>query len=163
MREMPALTLPDFDVQPFIMTLSAKVDGAPYAVFAELSDPSLWFPTMRRSVWKTGATSGVGAEREVDLIGFGRFRERMLVWDQDQRIAFTMIRTTSPLFEQLGEDVRIDNDSTVEWRIVGRPTRLGRALLPALQPLVRAISRRALRNLNARVRSYPHQRGRDAS
>ena len=157
MRELLALRLAEFDAQPFALSMTAKLDAPPYAVFAELADPSLWFPTMRRSVWKTGATSGVDAEREVDVIGFGRFRERMLAWDASERVAFTMIGSTSPLFVQLGEDFQIESDSRIRWRLVGRPTVLGRALVPALRPIVRAMFRRALDNLEKRAAAYPQQ------
>ena len=162
MRDMPALSLAEFETQPFQMTLTGKIDAPAYAVFAELSDPSLWYPLMRRSRWMTGATSGVGAEREVDVIGFGRFRERMLAWDPGERVAFTMIRSTSPLFVQLGEDIRVGKDGSVEWRAVGRLTRLGRALAPALRAPMRMVLLRGLRNLEQRAASYP-ARGRDAS
>ena len=74
MRSMTPVALDDFAEQPFRFTATAKLDADPLAVFAELSDMSLWFPLMRRSVWKTGATSGVGAEREVDIRSFGKFR-----------------------------------------------------------------------------------------
>ena len=95
MRSMTPLALADYDEQPFRFTATAKLDADPLAVFAELGDMSLWFPLMRRSVWKTGATSGVGAEREVDITTFGKFRERMLAWDTGARVAFTMTATTT--------------------------------------------------------------------
>src|SRR6266536_3215195 len=107
MRSMPPLALDDFDGQRFRLTATAKLDADPIAVFAELGDMSLWFPLMRRSVWKTGATSGVGAEREVEIRAFGKFRERMLAWDIGSRVAFTIIGTTSPLVAQMGEEWRV--------------------------------------------------------
>ncbi|HET6585221.1 MAG TPA: SRPBCC family protein, partial [Nannocystaceae bacterium] len=110
MRSMTPVALDDFDEQPFRFTATAKLDADPLAVFAELGDPSLWFPLMRRSVWKTGATSGVDAEREVDMVGFGRFRERMLAWEPGARVAFTMTRTTSPLVARMAEDWQLSRD-----------------------------------------------------
>ena len=79
MRRMDPMTLADAAAAPFRFSAAVLLDADIHAVFEELRDPSLWFPMMRRSVWHTGATSGVGAERIVDITGFGRFHERMLV------------------------------------------------------------------------------------
>ena len=70
MRSWPRSRSTMFDAQapfPRVGGDRHSLDADPLAVFAELRDPSLWFPLMRRSVWHTGATSGVGAEREVDI------------------------------------------------------------------------------------------------
>src|SRR4051794_12143525 len=97
MRTLVPLALGDLESQPFRFSATAKLDADPLSVFAELRDPSLWFPLLHKSVWKTGATSGVDAEREVSLRTFGVFRERMLAWDEGERVTFSMTKTTSPL------------------------------------------------------------------
>ena len=168
MRELTALSLDELDAQPFRLTMRAKLDADPLAVFGELADPSIWFPLMRRSVWKSGATSGVGALREVDMIGFGRFRERMLAWDHGERprvtdrsgpseywgrIAFTMIGTTSPLIDRMAEDFRVTGDG-LEWTVAATPSRAGRFVTPALRPILRVMFARAAANLQKRVASY---------
>lgn len=157
MRELTALSLDELDAQPFHLTMRAKLDADPLAVFGELADPSIWFPLMRRSVWKSGATSGVGALREVDMIGFGRFRERMLAWDHGERVAFTMIGTTSPLIDRMAEDFRVTRDG-LEWTVAATPSRAGRVVTPALRPILRVMFARAAANLQKRVARYEPER-----
>lgn len=163
MRDMVPMTLDDAAAAPFRVAVTTLLDADPHAVFAELGDPSLWFPMMRRSVWRTGATSGVGAEREVDVLGFGRFRERMLVWEPGARVAFTMIATTSPLIARMSEDWRMsraDGRTRVEAIITASPTTLGRLAQPVLRRVVATVFAGATRSLGKRASRYP--RGKQA-
>lgn len=166
MRSMTPVALDEYDEQPFRFTATAKLDADPIAVFAELGDMSLWFPLMRRSVWKTGATSGVGAEREVDVMTFGRFRERMLAWDAGERVAFTMTGTTSPLMERMAEEWRISREdiyTRLDWIVVGKPTLLGRAATPALRGILRLIFMRACGNLQKRAGTFKREHAKEVS
>jgi hypothetical protein len=166
MRSMPPLALEDFEVQPFRFTATTKLDADPLAVFAELGDPSLWFPMMRRSVWKTGATSGVDAEREVDVLGFGKFRERMLAWEPGARVAFTMIGTTSPLMEVMGEDWRVSREdifTRLDWIVVAKPTLLGRAATLPLRGILRVMFMRSCGNLQKRAGTFKRERAKEVS
>jgi hypothetical protein len=166
MRSMHPLALDNFDAQPFRFTATAKLDADPLAVFAELGDPSLWFPMMRRSVWKTGATSGVNAEREVDMLGFGKFRERMLAWDPGERVAFTMIGTTSPLMDVMGEDWRLGREdifTRLDWIVVAKPTLIGRAATLPLRGILRAMFMRACGNLQKRAGSFKREHAKEVS
>ncbi len=172
MRSMTPVALDEYDEQPFRFTATAKLDADPIAVFAELGDMSLWFPLMRRSVWKTGATSGIGAEREVDVMTFGRFRERMLAWDrpdptaESARVAFTMIGTTSPLMNRMAEDWRVSREdiyTRLDWIVVGTPTLLGRAATPALRGILRLIFLRACGNLQKRAGTFKRERAKEVS
>jgi hypothetical protein len=166
MRSMTPIALDEYDEQPFRFTATAKLDADPIAVFAELGDMSLWFPLMRRSVWKTGATSGVGAEREVVVRTFGTFRERMLAWDAGSRVAFTMTGTTSPLVERMAEDWRVSRDdiyTRLDWIVVAKPTLLGRAATPALKAVLRMIFVRACGNLQKRAGTFKRERAKEVS
>ena len=166
MRSMTPLALDDFEQQPFRFTATAKLDADPLAVFAELSDMSLWFPLMRRSVWKTAATSGVGAEREVEVRTFGKFRERMLAWDKGERIAFTMIGTTSPLVDAMAEDWRVSREdiyTRLDWTVVARPSRIGRTITPALRAILRLMFMRAAGNLQKRAGTFKGERAKEVS
>lgn len=166
MRIMPPIELVDYDEQPFRFTATAKLDADPLAVFAELADMSPWFPMMRRSVWKTAATSGVGAEREVEVRAFGVFRERMLAWDKGARIAFTMTETTSPLVAQMAEDWRIareDIGTRIDWIVVARPTLLGRVATPMLKAVLRGIFMRGCGKLQKRAGTFKREHAKEVS
>jgi hypothetical protein len=163
MRDMAPMELSDVAAAPFRFKAAIRLDAEPAAVFEELRDPSLWFPLMRRSVWHTGATSGVGAERIVEIAGFGRFHERMLVWEPGVRVAFTMIGTTSPLAARMLEDYqlsRIDGQTRLDWIVAAHPTVLGRVLTPATRGTLAMMARGIRRNLSRRAGAYP--RGKQA-
>ena len=163
MRSMDPMTLADAAAAPFRFTAALLFDADIHAVSEELRDPSQWFPLMRRSVWHTGATSGVGAERIVEITGFGRFHERMLVWEQDSRVAFTMIGTTSPLAARILEDyrlTRVDGKTRLDWVFAAYPTALGRVLTPLTRATLRMMAAGIQRNLGRRAASYP--RGKQA-
>lgn len=157
MRKLTPLELHEFDSQPFRVAGGAQLDADPHLVFAELADPSLWFPLMRRSVWKTGATSGVGSEREINHAIFGRARERMLAWDHDVRVAFTMIEMTSPFVDQMGEEwlvSREDGVTRLDFKVIATPSRLGRLATPVLRKMLEQMFSRAVINIGKRAANY---------
>jgi len=155
MRALTPLALAEFDDAPFRVAASYHVAGTPEALFAELGDPSKWFPLMKRCVWITAETGGVNAERDVTLTGFGTFRARMLAWDANQRVAFTMVATTSGMVGQLAEDLRLspDGDGTrLDWTMCGRSRGVGRAIQPLLRVTLRQLMNRAAKQLGELVR-----------
>lgn len=157
MRKLAPLSLEEFETQPFRIAGTAKLDADPLAVFAELGDPSLWFPLMTRSVWKTAATSGVGAEREISHRIFGRARERMLAWDIGARIAFTMTESDSPFVDRMGELWTLERDgiyTTWTYVFVATPSRIGRAFTPVLRRLLKMHFARGATNIQKRAGSY---------
>lgn len=150
---MRPVALDDFEAQPFRFRAIGRLRAEPLAVFAELGEMAPWFPLMRSCVW-TSAPGGVGAERDVDVIALGRFRERMLAWDPGSRVAFTMTATTTLLMARMAEDWRLSGESThtrLEWVVVGTPKRLGGVLAPALRVVLSLVFRRACRNLQQRA------------
>jgi len=163
MRDMVPMTLDDAAAAPVRVGGRCHFQADPHVVFEELRDPSLWFPLMRRSVWHTGATSGVNAEREIDHPVLGRFRERMLVWDDGRRMTFTMLATSSPFIARALEDwqLRAEGGGTVvEWVVAGYPTAVGRVAAPALRATLRILFTGATRRLGRRAAAYP--RGKQA-
>jgi hypothetical protein len=154
MRSLAPLSLSELDAAPFQVTASMRLDADPLAVFNELRDPSLVFALIRRSVWHTAATGGVNAERDIDVLGFGRFREHMLAWDPGERMAFTMIATTSPLIEQMAEDFHITPAGSgvrLDWHVAARLTLRGRLISPGLRLSLRAMFAQARLALQKRA------------
>jgi len=152
MRELTPVSLEELETTRY--RYSSMLRATPDAVFAELGDPSLWFALLHHSVWKSGATSGVGAQREVAVHGFGSFRERMLAWDPGERVAFTMIGTTSPLVARMAEDMIIEpleDGVRFHWNVVVTPTLLGRAIQPALGAILKGLFVRSAGNLAKRT------------
>lgn len=157
MRTLTPLSLDELETQPFRISGTAQLDADPLAVFAELGDPSLWFPLMRRSVWKTAATGGVGAEREIQHAIFGRARERMLAWDPGERVSFTMTQVSTPLVDRMGEEWLLSRESIytrLDWIVVATPSRLGRFATPALRRILQVLFTRACTNIQKRAGSF---------
>ncbi len=78
------------------------------AVFATFSNEASW------ETWVLGAefdylagqTEGVGTTRIAHLMG-SNLEEKFFVWQQDQRVAFTVVRGDNPLFQSFVEDLQL--------------------------------------------------------
>jgi hypothetical protein len=142
MRDMEPMTLAEIETAPFRVNKTARFEASPDALFAELVDPQrwlAWFPLMYRAAWITPKTSGVGAEREVALRVFGKYRERMLAWDPGERFAFTMTGSTSPLVSRMAEDWRLSREGNgvrLDWTVGAYPSALGKLGAPALKAVL---------------------------
>jgi hypothetical protein len=157
MRALSPLSLEQLETQPFRISGTAHLDADPLAVFAELGDPSLWFPLMRRSVWKTAATSGVGAEREIVHAVLGRARERMLAWEPGECVAFTMTEATTPFANRIGERWRLEREgiyTRVDWLFVATLTRTGRLAAPVMRQMMRLLFMRGCMKIGKRAGSF---------
>jgi hypothetical protein len=162
---MLPLTVGDFDHAPFHFTVSGLLSAPSAAVFAELADPSPWFPLMSRSAWH-GRAGGVGAEREVSVRLFGAFKETMLVWEPHARIVFTMTATSSPLVDRMGEEFKVTPElggSRLDWTVVLHPTRVGRVAAPALRKILARMFTFYRPRLERRAAAPTHDHGTHAS
>jgi uncharacterized protein YndB with AHSA1/START domain len=155
-RALPPTDLAFFDDAPLRIPARATLAAPPARVWAALAEPGSWpgwFPLMTRAAWSTDAIARVGAEREVALRLLGRFRERMIAWEPERRVAFTMVGSTSPMARRLAEDYRLAPDgaggTTLDWVFAAEPTALGALARPGLVPMMRGIFARAGRRLGA--------------
>ena len=165
MHDIAPMSLGEFDSAPFVVSSVTVLDAPLDAVFVELGDPSGWFPLMKSSTWQ-GRVGGVGSAREVTVRTFGTFREEMLAWDLDRRVAFTMTRTNSPLVARMGEDFAIravPGGTELAWRMVGHLTRPGRLIAPVLKIAVGRMAAIAGKRLARCARAAADLRGTHAS
>lgn len=156
MREIPPLTLSEFDAAPFQVAASRVLQAPIGAVFAELGDPSGWFPMMASSMW-VGRVGGVGGDRDVHVRTFGKFREHMIAWEPDRRVSFTMTQSSSPLVARMGEDfqLRADGGGTrLDWRMVIYPKTIARPLQPVLKIIVGRMAAIAVKRLERRAKAH---------
>lgn len=158
MKAMQPMTFGDFELAPFRVRLSGRVSAPPDVVWAEFEEPARWvdwFPMMHHAAWTSSSTRRAGAEREVALTVFGRFRERILAFDPGARFAFTMIESESPLVRRMAEDWTLERDGShtrLGWTVVATPTTLGRAGQPALRLVLRRMFGQAVSNLERVLR-----------
>jgi len=158
MRELTPVDLSWIEDAPVTVRTSTTLAAPPDRVFAAFADTAgwpRWFPLMTSAAWSDGQ-SCVGAEREVALRAFGRFRERILAFDPGRRFAFTMIGTTSPLMRRMGEDYRLSSDGAgtrFDWTMGAEPRGAAGALVPGLRVIMRRILARAARNLDGQLRA----------
>lgn len=143
MAKMAAMTPTDesfFRDAPQLIQQRISLGAEPDLVFAALADPRSWpkwFPLMNEAAWVGDKTSGVGAEREVNLRLLGRYRERMIVWEPGIRYAFTITASNSGMATSVSEDYRISPDgpgrSFLDWTFAAAP----RAWVKPVSPVVR--------------------------
>ena len=53
-----------------------------WEVLADFGGVARWAPTINHAVTTSEASSGVGCERECDVAGFGKVKERIVEWEE---------------------------------------------------------------------------------
>lgn len=162
MANMAPLTPADesfFRDAPQRIVQQISLGAEPDLVFEALADASSWpkwFPLMNEAAWVSDQTSGVGAEREVNLRLLGRFRERMIAWEPGERYAFTIVSSTSGMASTIGEDYRIRSDgpgrSLLDWTFAAAP----RSWVKPAAPIVKLAMTRLFAAAGPRLDRYLH-------
>ncbi len=158
MRDLTPVDLSWIETAPQVLRVSASFAAPPARVFEAFADAGgwpRWFPLMTSARWCGGATGGVGAEREVALRAFGRFRERFIAWEPGRRLAFTVVASTSPMLRKFGEDYQLTADGTgtrFDWIMGAEPRGIGKLAAPGLRLVMRRLLRRGAKNLDAVLR-----------
>ena len=153
MRTLEPITLDSFSSAPFLVTETLRLKASPGAVFDAFADAPMWtrwWPLMSSARWTNGE-GGLDSEREVSITALGRYRERFLAWERGVRFAFSMIGTTSPLIDQMGEDYRLFADgkgTRLEWTAVSWPRALGKATTPVTRLILSQMIRRGIPKLD---------------
>jgi hypothetical protein len=127
---------------PVTVTTHTFVAASRSDVFAAISgDPAGWgdwFPGFNHNGrWETPSPQGVGSIRVVNAFHTS-YRETILAWEQNERWAFRVDETSSPLFAAFAEDYRVADagpGTLLSWTVAFRPAglvRLGRPVFPAV-------------------------------
>jgi uncharacterized protein YndB with AHSA1/START domain len=154
-------TLAFVDRAPLTIRESLRIDAPPDRVFEAFADTASWprwFPLMTRCAWVDPSHTGLGAVREVSLVGLGVFRERFIAWTPGERFAFTMTEASGPFARALCEDfrfqpIRAGAATQIDWTLAAELRRLGRLARPVLEATMRRVVRRAARNLELELRN----------
>jgi hypothetical protein len=105
-------------------------------VWAELvSDQPLHWCRIARGHWTSPRPFGVGATKNITLLGLLTVKERYFLWEEGVRKAFYVSDASLPLFSAVAEDYvvesRGDAASTLTWRVAIKPSALGAPGAPA--------------------------------
>jgi uncharacterized protein YndB with AHSA1/START domain len=160
MFALRAETLEFIEQAPLSIRESLRIDAPPERVFEALADTASWprwFPLMTRCSWVDPSRTGLGAVREVSLVGLGVFRERFIAWTPGERFAFTMTEASGPFARALCEDFRLraapgGGATQIDWTLAAELRLLGRLARPALEATMRRVVRRAAQNLERDLR-----------
>lgn len=151
MQKLREETLAFVDTAPLRISESALVRESParvFGAFAEQAAWPTWFPLMRRCAWVDPKETGLGATREVFLVGLGTFREKFIAWEAERRFAFTITESSSPFAHAVCEDFRFqpaeDGRYThIDWTLAADPRLFGRVTRPIVEFTMRRVFRKS--------------------
>lgn len=145
---------------PLVLAFDALVDAPRGEVFsAVVADPSTWtwFPGITRGSYPDGPPLGVGSPRQV-TVGGATYLETVVAWDDPVRWAYRVDATGAPIARALVEEWTFGDDelrpgrTEVRWTFALDPSPLFRAVRFAAPAVMGPLFRRAMTNLEARLR-----------
>lgn len=154
---MKALELVDasfFIDAPVTVTTHVFVEAARSDVFAAISgDPAGWgdwFPGFDHGGrWESEPPYGVGSVRHVRAFRTD-YSETILAWDTDERWAFRVDATSSPMFAAFAEDYRLADagpGTLLSWTVAYRPSLVMRLATPVTPKVFGFIARKLAKDL----------------
>ncbi len=149
MRSLEPVEESFFREAPVVITNRNVLAAPRVAVFECIAgDPAGWgdwFPGFsHKGRWDTAPPHGIGSRRTVDAYR-SEYRETILAWDSNERWAFRVDATNSPLFEAFAEDYRLADaagGTELSWTVAYRPARAMRLAAPLARPTFRRMARR---------------------
>ncbi|MBI3784466.1 MAG: SRPBCC family protein [Deltaproteobacteria bacterium] len=119
------------------------------AAFCDAASWKKWFPNLRGALYEGLPPYGVGSIREAH-VGSTRWREEMLLVDQNQGIAWTVTRSTVPFAHALVESFELSdspNGTRVRWTFAMQPRLIARLGSPFAARVMGGVLQRAAKNL----------------
>jgi hypothetical protein len=143
-----------FREAPVVLTNRNLLQAPREAVFDCIcGDPAgwgNWFPGFSHNGrWETAPPHGVGSRRTVDAYR-SEYHETILAWDTNERWAFRVDATNSPLFTAFAEDYRLTDiagATELSWTVAYRPARAMRLAAPVAPQVFRRMARRMSQQL----------------
>ncbi|MGH2793644.1 MAG: SRPBCC family protein [Actinomycetota bacterium] len=151
---------PDFlATAPKRWAFQGRVEAPQETVFdAIAADPSTWtwFPGFSSGRYEGPGPHGIGSIREV-RVGPSIYRETIVAWDRPARWVYRVDSTTVPLAHALVEEWTVEPDgnsgSRVRWTFAVDPRAMFRVLGPMTPMVLGRVFRKAMRNLEAELRT----------
>lgn len=127
---------------PFRIVVKMPVNASAERAFATLEDGELWprwIAALRHVEWTSELPLTKGATRVVTMKNGAKIDERFIVWDQNERMGFTVVRATIPKIESFGELYELTptaNGCEIRWTfVVKMQSRAMQLLLRSAWPL----------------------------
>lgn len=141
---------------PVVHTCDAAVAAPCSAVFRALADPwswKDWFPNVQAASYAGAPPYGVGTIRQA-RVGRTHWIERMIAWDEPDRLAYTVIRSSVPFAHAQVECFELFDASSgtrVRWTLALEPRLLARLGTPLMPRVVTRLFQRAMNNLSTHL------------
>lgn len=109
---------------PFRIVVKMPVNASPESAFATLENGALWprwIAALRHVEWTSEVPLKKDATRVVTMKNGAKIDERFIVWDQNERMGFTVVRATIPKIESFGELYELMPTATgseIRWTFV---------------------------------------------
>jgi len=139
---------------PVLRATAAEVAAPRGRVFQALVDApgwSAWFPNVRSAEYTTPPPYGRGTIRVAEVAGT-RWEEEIIVWDDDRRWGWTVVRASVPLATaqvELFELTDTPAGTAIRWTLALEPRLIARLGAPFAERTIRRLWQRATRNLEA--------------
>ena len=123
------------ETSPFRIENDAIINAPPERVFEILTNgegQKEWFQDFVGFRWTSAEPHGAGSTREVELKMLA-VKERFLVWEPGERLAFTVTAITLPVVSRMIEDMqfeRMGDRTRFRWTVHYTPTLAMRAVHP---------------------------------
>ena len=159
-HQLRAVGLDFVEHAPLRFVFGTDVGAPPAEVFAAISaDPSTWtawFPGFRDGGYEGPTPYGVGTRRWV-RVGRGGYYETMMAWDAPNRWTYRVDESDARVANALVEEWTISRQpgggSLVTWTFAVDPSPVLRLTGPLGSVVIGSLFRRAMRNLDRRIRS----------
>ena len=125
-----------------------------FEIFEEPESWTRWVPGIRRVEWTTPSPRGVGATRQVTLLGGAQIVEKFTVWEPGRALAFHVLEANQPIWTAFAESYALtptpSGGCRLTWTVAYEP----RDGFARVHPFVRPAMRAALKGFLLLLRRY---------
>jgi hypothetical protein len=143
------------DSAPLRLTFAGTLTAPPATVFdaiaREVTTLPRWYGAVASAEYAGDAPYGVGTKRRVKLLGGVSFHEELIAWDDPNRYAYRMERTTIPGIRAMAERWSVLDTpagTRVAWTVAVDAALPTAAAIRASAPGIAIATRRALGRLD---------------
>lgn len=138
------------DLQVFEQTIRAT-PAQIFEVFADAKSWPEWVEAITHAEWTSPPPYGAGSTRDVTLRGGILLKEEFVLWEEGERMFFTITAMNRPLFESFAEEYKLtdngDGSCSLRWSLHLRARWFVRPLVAMIRPFMTRSNQASLRAL----------------